>query len=168
MYAFRKLCTDKHFRQQLAALRHFKTKIPIDALKGADNKTLRNLKIKAKPQTFLERFEATFARKQGQDAYAYAVLAGGLFIITAGEMMRKMFPTNDPSTHVVENEPKTEDTTDDKPLHEKMIDFWKWSLTPTTYLDRAEPDANFKSLIQSVLADLGTGFSRSGSKKSLF
>ena len=169
MFAFRKLCADKHFRQQLAALRHFKTKIPIDALKGAEKKGVSFKKQADKSHWLVERFEANFARKQGQDAFAYFAMAASLFTITAGEMMRKVFSSNDRSAHVVENEPKTEDTTDDKALHEKMIDLWKWSLTPTTYLDsRAKPDANFKSLIQSVVADLGTDFSRSGPEKSLF
>ena len=179
MFAFRKLCADKHFRQQLAALRHFKTKIPIDALKGkqqgAEKKGVSFKKPADKPQKFLEIFEANFARKleanfarkQGQDAYAYVALIASLTTITAGEIMRKILPTNDRSAHtiVVENEPKTENTTDDKTLDEKMIDLWKWSNTPTTYPDRAKPDANFKSLIQSVLTDLGADFSRSGREK---
>ena len=179
MFAFRKLCADKHFRQQLAALRHFKTKIPIDALKGkqqeAEKKGVSFKKPADKPQKFLEIFEANFARKleanfarkQGQDAYAYVALIASLTTITAGEIMRKFFPPNDRSAHtiVVENEPKTENTTDDKTFSEKMIDLWKWSNTPTTYPDRAKPDANFKSLIQSVLTDLGADFSRSGREK---
>jgi len=162
MFAFRKLCADKHFRQQLAALRHFKTKIPIDAFKGkqqgAEKKGVFFKKQADKSQTFFEKFEANFARKQGQDGYAYVALIASLTTITAGEIIRKIFPPNDRSAHtiVVENEPKTENTTDDKTLDEKMIDLWKWSNTPTTYPDRAKPDANFKSLIQSVLTDLGT------------
>ena len=170
MFAFKKLCADKHFRQQLAALRHFKTKIPIDAFKGKQKGAEKKIVFKKqadKPQTFPEILEANFARKQGQDGYAYVALMASIGTITAGEIMRKMFPPNDRSAHtvVVENEPKTENTKDDKTLPEKIIDIWKWFDTPTTYPDRAKPDSNFKSLIQSVLADLGADFSRSGREK---
>ena len=165
MFVFRKLCAGKHFRQQLAALRHLKTKIPIDALKGkqqgAEKKGVSFKKQADKPQTFLQIFEANFARPQGQDAYAYFALTVSLFTITAGEFMRKFFSQNDRSAHtiVVENESKNENTIDDKTVSEK---WWEWANTPTTYPDRAKPDANFKSLIQSVLTDLGADFSRSG------
>ena len=170
MFAFKKLCADKHFRQQLAALRHFKTKIPIDALKGKQKGAEKKIVFKKKadkPQTFLEILEANFARKQGQDSYAYVALVASLCTITAGEILRKFSPPNDRSAHtkVVENEPKIENTTDDKTLSEKFIDLWKWFDTPTTYPDRAKPDANFMSLIQSVLTDLGADFSISGREK---
>ena len=140
MFAFRKLCTDKHFRQQLAALRHFKTKIPIDAFKGKQKGAEKKVVFKKqadKPQTFPEILEANFARKQGQDGYAYVALMASIGTITAGEIMRKMFPPNDRSAHtvVVENEPKTENTTDDKTLPEKIVDSIDSSLI--TFVDPA-------------------------------